>query len=127
MLALQLRDETDARSYPLGRQLFRASPRTGDAVLCRDVGALQLLRDARTPHLVDDGERREGGAGFSRGEGRRDLRFLHGDGVLAELAGWMGGGPHLRTTARRAVWRNFDRRGAILSDEPGRGGILCWP
>ncbi len=37
--------------------------------------------------------------GFFGGEGRRDLRFLHGDGLSAESAGRMGGGSHLSGSA----------------------------
>ena len=55
--------------------IFRPSARPLHAVLHRDVGALQLLRDARVPHPLHDGAgRRAAGSGFDRRARRVDLR-----------------------------------------------------
>ena len=73
---------------PCIRSLVLRSPaRPLDALLHRDVGALQLLRDARLPHPVHDrAGRRSGGMGLDDGGRRADLRHLHLDGVSDELA-----------------------------------------
>ena len=48
-----------------GSRLFRPPARALDALLHRDVGALQLLRDARVPHSVHDRASGAGGLGFA--------------------------------------------------------------
>src|SRR6266536_2627754 len=62
-----------------GQELFRPSPRPGHAVLHGDVGAVQLLRDARHPDLLPDDECGAGWAGVRGFEGGRGVRAVRVD------------------------------------------------
>ena len=70
-------DEPHARQRSARRPaVVRTSPRPLDALLHRDVGAVQLLRDARAPHPLPRRVGADRRVRDDRQEGRRDLRPL---------------------------------------------------
>ena len=83
------------------------------ALLHRDVGALQLLRDARAAHPVHDRAAGGGRSRLRRGDRRRDVRLVHVDGVHDEPAGRLDRGPADRPAARRALSAASSSRAAI--------------
>src|SRR6516164_2254856 len=107
-----------------GYPLLWPSARPCHSLLHRDVGAVQLLRDARHPDSVHGGSHEFGRVGFLRRQGRRGLRFLHGHGVSAQPAGRLGGRPHHWAAEGRAVRRNSDRRWRILAGRAGSAVVL---
>ena len=92
-----------------------------DALLHRDVGALQLLRDARAPHPVHDGRAvPTGGLGFDTVTRRRHLRPLHRDGLHDHAAG--------RLDRRPADWRSgAPCSTAASSSRPATSAWRCPP
>ena len=93
---------------------FRASARPLHALLHRDVGALQLLRDARAAHPLHDGVGPPGGLGLRYGHRRGHLRALHLDGVHDHAARRVDRGSPDRPAAGGALRRHHHRLRPLL-------------
>src|SRR5579871_6493890 len=107
----------------MGPRIFRTSARAVDALLHRNVGALQLLRDAGHPDPVHDrhgGKRRTGFPHLAR---RSDLWAVYLNGVSAEPAGGMDRGPHHGPAPRGALWRHDYRAWQLRFGYPFADGV----
>src|ERR1019366_1680893 len=112
---------------PCRHQLLRPPPRPCHPVLHRDVGALQLLRHARHPHLLPYGHHRQGRPRVHRFQSRSRLRTLHRDGLPDVPGRRLDCGPHSRTAPRGADWRHLHRVRRILSGGALGSGVLSRP
>src|SRR5438067_1799896 len=68
--------------------VVRSPPRSRHALLHRDVGAVQLLRDARVPHPVRHGVARVGRAGIRRPAWRERVQVVHELRLAHSYLGW---------------------------------------
>ena len=108
------------RRYSNGQELLRPSPRPGHALLHRDVGAVQLLRDARDAHPVYDRARSEWRPRV-RHRTRGAIYGLYTAMVyLTSPAGRMGRGSDLGQRSGRALRRHPDRRRPL---QPGLAAV----
>ncbi len=101
-------------------QAGQPSARADDTLFHRDVGALQLLRDARAAGAVHDGvgfRRRHGHGSRQR---RRDLRLVHLHGVPALASRRVGGGQTVGA-AQGGVRRRLHHRLRAFFDGHSRG------
>ena len=94
---------------PARSRVLRPPARPVDALLHRDVGALQLLRDARAAHPVHDGAGRRRRTRLRHGRRRRRLRPVHVDGVHDQPAGRLDRRSPDRPAPRRALRRHHHR------------------
>ena len=112
---------------PARPRVLRSSPRPLDAVLHRDVGALQLLRHAGAPDPVHDragGDRRPRVRHGGRGRG---LRPLHLDGVHEHAARRLARRPRHRPAPRGALRRHPDRQRPLQHGVPVARHVLSRP
>src|SRR3954465_15204864 len=72
-------------------QLFRPPARAVHTLFHRDVGALQLLRNARAADLVHDLETRRWRTWFQRELRRRDLCDVCLVGLVSAVGWWLAG------------------------------------
>ena len=113
------------RTQPRWRpRVFRPSPRTVDAVLHRDVGALQLLRHARPAHPLHDRGARQRRSRLRHREGRRRLRPVYLDGVSADAAWRLARRPVARPAPQRPLWRHPDRQRPLQPGGPDDDDVL---
>ena len=107
--------------------VLRPSARPVDALLHRDVGALQLLRHAGAAHPLHDRAGRGGRAGIRDERRRRGLRAVHVDGLHDQPAGRLDRRSPDRPAARRALRRHPDRLRPLQHGLPVADDVLSRP
>ncbi len=107
--------------------VLRTSARPDDAVLHRDVGALQLLRDASAPDALHGRVGRQGRPWVRRSIRGSDLRSVHLDGVHGDAARRLGRGPADRPTPGGPLWRHPDRERPLQHGIPHARDVLSRP
>ena len=107
--------------------LLRPSTRPPNALLHRDVGAVQLLRDARDPAPIHDRRGDCGRHGPLRRGGRRDLRCLHRGRLHGCDTRRLRGRSPARPETRGVRGRCSDRTRAFLSGFRYQGDLLPGP
>jgi hypothetical protein len=105
----------------------RSSAGADDALLHGDVGAVQLLRDARAAHPVLSRSRSRWRSGIQRGHGCVDLRHLHVRCVCYRHSGRMDRRSLSGTVQGSPVRRNSDHRGPFQHGAAGDVLLLHWP
>ena len=100
----------------MGPFLLRPPARSFHTVHDRDVGALQLLRNARAAHLLPHRHRRARRPRLHRFQSRRRLRTLHRHGLPDVPRRRLDCRPVHRAAPRRPLRRHPDRRRRVLPD-----------
>ena len=121
------RSRNRARAAAPRPRLLRSPPRPVDAVLHRDVGALQLLRHAGAADPVHDRAGSDRRPRVRHGGCGRGLRPLHLDGVHEHAARWLARRSRHRPAARGALRRHPDRQRPLQHGVPVARHLLPRP